>query len=216
MTRRSHPSFKHVMFLRVLCVAAAPLSAAAAIAVDGTVARADQPLAQEASAARPVTSWAQSVHDALARNARAAAATHRVFTQTGLASWYGHDFAGKKTSSGVRFDPMQLTCAHRTLPLGTRLLVTSHETGRSVVVTVNDRGPYAGPDRIIDLSRAAASRLGMIREGLNSVTLRRITPEATDTEVAEAPSADSSAQAITAAGDTGGAGSTRTSKPALR
>ena len=121
------------------------------------------------------------------------------FTQSGLASWYGHEFAGRRTSSGVRFDPRQLTCAHRTLPLGTRLLVTSEETGRSVVVTVNDRGPYAGPDRIIDLSRAAATRLGMVQDGLNTVTVKRVGEPAPDVEVAQAADGDSSAQAIAAA-----------------
>lgn len=157
---------------------------------------------------RPVTSWAASVHAALARQATRAALVVRHgfshgFSQSGVASWYGHDFAGKRTSSGVRFDPMKLTCAHRTLPLGTRLLVTSQETGRSVVVTVNDRGPYAAPNRIIDLSRAAANRLGMVQDGLNTVTLRRVVPDAAgigdDVEVAEAADSDGSTQAIAAA-----------------
>jgi len=84
--------------------------------------------------------------------------------------------------------------------LGTRVLVTSQETGRSVVVTVNDRGPYAGTDRIIDLSRAAAVRLGMVKDGLNNVTVERIAPAGTDIEVAQAADADSSGQAIAAAG----------------
>lgn len=141
--------------------------------------------------ARPspvVTAWADSVHAALARQAHdAVLAAHRAFTESGLASWYGRAFAGKRTSSGTRFNPLQLTCAHRTLPLGTRLLVTSQDTGRSVIVTVNDRGPYAGPERIIDLSSAAAARLGMVRDGLNSVTLKRVAPASADIEVAQAP-----------------------------
>ncbi len=152
-----------------------------------------------AEPAHPVTAWAASVHAALDRQAHAALqAAHHVFVESGLASWYGHDLTGKRTSSGARFNPMQLTCAHRTLPLGTRLLVTSQASGRSVVVTVNDRGPFGGGDRIIDLSRAAANRLGMVREGLNSVTLERVTPGTDDTEVAQAAGGDTSAQAVAA------------------
>ena len=166
-----------------------------------------------ASAARPspppVTAWAASVHAALAAQARdARLTTHRKVIQTGLASWYGRDFAGRRTSSGTRFDPMKLTAAHRTLPLGTRLLVTSRTTGRSVVVTVNDRGPFAGTSRIIDLSRAAAVRLGMVRDGLNRVTLR-VAPAADpgsdhEVEVAQAVGGDDSTQALAAAGNVSG------------
>ncbi len=145
------------------------------------------------------------MHAALASQARQAlAAARHVFIQSGLASWYGHEFAGKRTSSGARFDPMRLTCAHRTLPLGTRLLVTSQQTGRSVVVTVNDRGPYAGPERIIDLSGAAAARIGMVRSGLSIVTVKRVLPSHQDVEVAQAPDGDSSDQAIAASGRSGG------------
>ena len=103
---------------------------------------------------------------------------------------------GRRTSSGDRFDARQLTCAHRTLPLGTRVLVTSEETGRSVVVVVNDRGPYAAPNRIIDLSRAAAARIGMVEDGVNTVTVKRILPSDLPVEVAQAPDGDTSDQAI--------------------
>ena len=157
----------------------------------GGQARAEQP--SQPATARPVTAWADSVHAALARHARRVA--HHTFVQSGLASWYGHAFDGQRTSSGARFNPRQLTCAHRTLPLGTRVRVTSSETGRSVVVTVNDRGPYAGQDRIIDLSRAAALRLGMVGSGLNPVTVERVA-QPPDIEVAQAAGADSSDQAI--------------------
>ncbi len=114
-----------------------------------------------------------------------------------MASWYGRDHGGRRTSSGDRFDPMQLTCAHPTLPLGTRVLVTSDTTGRSVVVTVNDRGPYGG--RIVDLSRAAAARIGMLDSGTASVTLQQATQDMV--EVAQASDGDTSAQAIAVAGD---------------
>ncbi len=169
-------------------VGACGLEARAAEAAIGT-------RGQLPNASPPVTAWADSVHAAFARPAHeAVVAAHRAFTESGLASWYGRAFAGKRTSSGTRFNPMQLTCAHRTLPLGTRLLVTSQDTGRSVIVTVNDRGPYAGPDRIIDLSTAAATRLGMVHDGLNTVTLKRVAPPAADVEVAQAPNGDGSNQ----------------------
>ena len=164
-----------------------------------TMSAASAGAASAVQAAPPVTAWTASVHAALARQARhMVAAAREVFTQSGLASWYGLEFAGRRTSSGVRFNPMLLTCAHRTLPLGSRVLVTSQETGRSVVVTVIDRGPYAGPDRIIDLSRAAARRIGMVQTGLNVVTVKRVIPDGQDVEVAQAADGDTSAQAIAA------------------
>ena len=88
----------------------------------------------------------------------------------GIASWYGRVHHGRRTASGVRFDMNALTAAHRTLPFGTRLRVTHVRTGRSVEVVVNDRGPYVG-QRILDLSRAAAARLGVVLEGVADVRL---------------------------------------------
>ncbi len=147
------------------------------------------------------TSWAGSVHAALAHQARlAAAAARSAFTESGIATWYGREFQGRRTSSGDRFDAARFTCAHRTLPLGTRLLVTSEDTGRSVVVVVNDRGPYASPGRIIDLSRAAAQRIGMVADGVNTVTVKRILPSDLPVEVAQAPEGDTSEQAIANSG----------------
>jgi rare lipoprotein A len=78
--------------------------------------------------------------------------------QRGRISYYGENFAGKKTASGEPFDPAALTMAHRTLPFGTRVRVTNVENQRTVEVVVNDRGPF-GAGRIADLSRAAALRL---------------------------------------------------------
>ena len=148
----------------------------------------------------PVTAWAQAVEARLAARAHSVAAAGRsalAWSERGMASWYGRDHGGRRTSGGDRFDPMQLTCAHPTLPLGTRVLVTSDTTGRSVVVTVNDRGPFGG--RIVDLSRAAAARIGMLGSGTASVTLQQATPDMV--EVAQASDGDTSAQAIAAAGD---------------
>ena len=97
--------------------------------------------------------------------------------QTGLASFYGRAFDGKKTASGEHFDSDELTAAHPTYPLGTRVRVTNVEKGGSVVVRVTDRGPTT-PNRrkgvIIDLSRAAASRLQMRKDGLARVRLEVI------------------------------------------
>lgn len=93
------------------------------------------------------------------------------FEQVGTASWYGPGFNGRPTASGEIFDETQLTAAHRDLDLPSVVEVTNLANGRSVVVRVNDRGPYAG-DRVIDLSRAAAETLGFIDAGLAEVRVR--------------------------------------------
>lgn len=87
---------------------------------------------------------------------------------TGLASWYGSRFQGRPTASGEPFDMHSMTAAHRTLPFGTRVRVINEATGQSVIVRVNDRGPFAGK-RIIDLSRAAAERIGLRTQGVGQV-----------------------------------------------
>lgn len=79
--------------------------------------------------------------------------------EVGIASWYGKEYRGRRTASGERFDPRRLTAAHPTLPFGTQVEVRNRETGRRVVVTITDRGPYNG--RIIDLSEAAARAIRM-------------------------------------------------------
>ena len=91
----------------------------------------------------------------------------------GRASYYGADLAGNPTASGERFDPSDLTAAHRTLPFGTRLRVTHAGTGESVVVRVNDRGPFHG-DRVIDVSRAAADAIGLTKAGTGEVEIERL------------------------------------------
>lgn len=89
---------------------------------------------------------------------------------TGEASFYGNELAGNRTASGERFDPRRLTAAHRTLPLGSEVRVTNPRNGESVVVRINDRGPYHG-NRVIDLSYAAAREIGLIRSGTGRVNL---------------------------------------------
>jgi len=112
------------------------------------------------------------------------------FTERGIASWYGSKFHGRRTSSGEPYDMYAMTAAHRQLPLPTYVEVTNLNNGRKVVVRVNDRGPFK-KDRIIDLSYAAASRLGMLESGTAPVELRVVTP-------------DTPPQAVTAATDRSG------------
>jgi rare lipoprotein A len=85
-----------------------------------------------------------------------------------VASWYGAELAGNRTANGERFNPADLTGAHRTLPMGSKVRVTYH--GRSVVVRINDRGPFHG-GRVIDLSQAAAEQIGLRRAGSGQVDL---------------------------------------------
>jgi rare lipoprotein A len=103
----------------------------------------------------------------------APAANPAPFSQVGLASWYGPDFNHKLTAKGERYDKNALTAAHRTLPLNTRVRVTNLDNGRSVIVRINDRGPFAG-DRIIDLSEKAARALGMAKDGVAHVRIEQI------------------------------------------
>jgi rare lipoprotein A len=91
--------------------------------------------------------------------------------QTGFASWYGPGFVGHRTANGERFTSRGYTAAHRSLPLGCRVLVTNHANGRSVVVRINDRGPYIR-GRIIDLSHDSAAAIGM--SGTARVSLARM------------------------------------------
>jgi rare lipoprotein A len=83
----------------------------------------------------------------------------------GEASYYANSLSGRRTASGERYNPRKLTAANRELPFGTRLRVTRVDTGQSVEVVVNDRGPFGKRRRILDLSRAAAEKLDMIRRG---------------------------------------------------
>jgi rare lipoprotein A len=92
--------------------------------------------------------------------------------QTGLATWYGGAFVGKKTASGEAFDPAKLTAAHRSLPFGTWVEVRRVDTGRTVRVRINDRGPFGDAKRVIDVSRKAAEDLELVRDGIARVELR--------------------------------------------
>lgn len=89
---------------------------------------------------------------------------------SGMASYYGRELAGNRTASGERFDPSALTAAHRSLPLGSKVRVTNPKTGDSVIVRINDRGPFHG-SRLIDLSEAAARQIGIRAAGRGVVQL---------------------------------------------
>jgi rare lipoprotein A len=101
------------------------------------------------------------------------------FTQTGLASWYGTQFHAVRTSSGEHYDMYKMTAAHKTLPLPTYVRVTNLKTGKSIIVKVNDRGPFV-EDRIIDLSFVAAKKLGVTGHGTALVKIEAIDPKHLD------------------------------------
>jgi rare lipoprotein A len=101
--------------------------------------------------------------------------TSEGYDEEGLASWYGSEFQGRRTSSGEPYDMYLMTAAHRTLPIPTYVEVTNLENGRRAVVRVNDRGPFHS-DRIIDLSYAAARKLGIVGPGTARVRVRALEP----------------------------------------
>lgn len=103
----------------------------------------------------------------------------------GTASWYGPGFKGRKTASGERYDPSQMTAAHRTLPFGTTVKVLNVENGKSTVVRINDRGPFIR-GRIIDLSKAAAKHIQMMGPGTARVRLMALSGPEGEKESPEA------------------------------
>jgi rare lipoprotein A len=119
----------------------------------------------------------------------------RPFRQRGLASWYGRKFHGQRTSGGEIYDMYAMTAAHPTLPIPSYARVTSVATGRSVVVRVNDRGPF-WPGRVMDLSYAAAWKLGYVDQGSTMVEVEAIVP-GSEVQVAAAPAAPAATPAPT-------------------
>jgi rare lipoprotein A len=99
--------------------------------------------------------------------------------ETGWASWYGEELAGRATANGERFDPNSVSAAHRTLPLPSYVEVTAIDTGRTILVRVNDRGPFHS-DRVLDLSLGAARQLGVSATGARPVRVRRVEPQEAD------------------------------------
>ncbi|WP_439567773.1 septal ring lytic transglycosylase RlpA family protein [Sphingopyxis sp.] len=100
------------------------------------------------------------------------------YDDVGYASWYGEELAGRPTANGETFDPAAISAAHKTLPLPSYVEVTALDTGRTILVRVNDRGPMVG-DRLIDLSRGAAEQLGLT-DGVSAVRVRRTNPPAAE------------------------------------
>lgn len=102
------------------------------------------------------------------------------YSEEGIASWYGLGFHGRKTASGKRFNTNHLTAAHRTLPFGTKVLVTNLNNDKTVEVEINDRGPAKRTKRLIDLSNAAAKQLGFTSAGTTKVRVEVIEKEDID------------------------------------
>ncbi len=111
--------------------------------------------------------------DVLGRLSAVASTTVSKFSQTGVASWYGRQFHGKKTASGDVFDQDGFTASHRTLPLNCYVKVTNKANGKSVVVKVNDRGPFSS-SRVMDLSYGAAKQIGLVSSGSANVIIERV------------------------------------------
>jgi rare lipoprotein A len=119
----------------------------------------------------------------------------------GEATWYGPRHEGRRTTSGERFDSSKLTAAHASLPMGAWVKVTVEDTGRSIIVRVNDREPPHGV-RCIDLTREAASRLGIISRGVADVTVAQVSPPPAGDqpeELAEAPDTAQPVEAVSTA-----------------
>ena len=112
------------------------------------------------------------------------------FQQKGIASWYGNKFHGERTSSGEEYNMYAMTAAHKTLPIPVYVEVTNHDNGRKAIVKVNDRGPFH-EGRIIDLSYAAATRLGVAKTGTANVSIRVVTTDEEATQQRSAAIVDS-------------------------
>ncbi|CCD84104.1 conserved exported protein of unknown function [Bradyrhizobium sp. ORS 285] len=146
----------------LVCAAAASLAACA----QSSAVRQARLTAPAAAEFRPTVQRAETAPESVVRVRHAEASPPAAHSaSSGLASYYSE---GHKTASGERFDPSELTAAHRSLPFGTRLQVTNVKTGRSVVVRVNDRGPFV-QGRVVDVSYSAAQALGMINTGVAPV-----------------------------------------------
>ncbi len=162
-----------LVLLLVACALPVPESTDAAPDVPRRAVRLPEQTAQpvERPFTPPASEVAQAPAPAAPPEVESAKPEYQLLDQ-GLASWYGPGLHGRRTASGERFDRMGFTAAHRTLPFGTRVCVRSLVTGKTVMVRINDRGPFGGAgDRVVDLSQAAAQELGMIGLGIKPVEL---------------------------------------------
>jgi rare lipoprotein A len=131
-------------------------------------------IADATPSVEPLSKWANRPYSALGKSYTPLTSV-QPFKQRGMASWYGKKFHGRKTSSGEIYDMYKMTAAHPTLPIPSYVRVTRVSGGKSVVVRINDRGPFhAG--RVIDLSYVAAYKLGYIQAGAAEVTVESIVP----------------------------------------
>ena len=151
---------------------AALIAAGGGVAVSSAMVDAADPVGVEDATPPPATLLPPALTVSDVRTADAAPSDAETIPG-GEASYYGRELAGNPTANGERFDPTDLTAAHRTLPFGTRVRVTHTETGESVVVRINDRGPFHD-DRVIDVSRAAADAIGLTQSGTAHVGLERL------------------------------------------
>jgi rare lipoprotein A len=155
---------RQLLRVTFVCAAAASLAACAQSSAVRQ-ARWASPTRQAALEFRPQVQRAERAPESVVRLRQAEVSSPGHSAASGLASYYSE---GQKTASGERFNPSELTAAHRSLPFGTRLQVTNVKTGRSVVVRVNDRGPFV-QGRVVDVSYSAAQALGMINTGVAPV-----------------------------------------------
>lgn len=130
-------------------------------------------LAAPGCASDPPGPAAGAPDTAAASSGQRACADAGDYDRNGNASWYGDGYHGKRTASGQTFDMNALTAAHPSLPFGSRIRVTNLKNGRSVVLTVTDRGPFTG-GRIVDVSRRAAQKLDFVNAGLAPVRVRTV------------------------------------------
>ncbi|HZO47082.1 MAG TPA: septal ring lytic transglycosylase RlpA family protein [Xanthobacteraceae bacterium] len=150
---------------RVLSLSAVVLTAAMLSACAQTATVSERPTSRSVAAWQPAPKEVASV--TRKQKTRSASSPGSLGASNGLASFYKQ---GQKTASGERFNPNELTAAHRTLPFGTRVRVTNVATGKTVTVRVNDRGPFID-GRVIDVSHSAAESLGMVGQGVAKVKL---------------------------------------------
>jgi rare lipoprotein A len=150
---------------RALSLSAVVLMAAMLSACVQTTGVSERPTSRSVAAWQPAPKAVATV--TRKQKTRSASSSGSLGASNGLASFYRH---GQKTASGERFNPSELTAAHRTLPFGTRVRVTNVATGKTVTVRVNDRGPFID-GRVIDVSHSAAESLGMVGQGVAKVKL---------------------------------------------
>ncbi len=167
----------HTLQTAALSVPAARIAAPAARPALAAASAPVRNVAAKTAVARPAAKAAPAAPDRSLRAETPAVETTAerttapgAFYAEGMASYYGSELAGRRTASGERFNPNELTAAHRTLPLGTRIRVTNPANGQSVVVRVNDRGPFHG-NRILDLSHGAARAIGIALRGTGRVVI---------------------------------------------